>query len=392
MVKKFFYTFQQTEKKEYSPLTTVLIKPVGPRCNLECSYCFYLEKLKFVDSKVKKMSFDVLKSVVNQLCSQSSQNVHFLFQGGEPMLAGLDFFKNAVKYQARYKDNRAIENSLQTNGMLINKKWAEFLRDNNFLVGLSLDGPEDIQDHYRISNSGRGSWRQVMNSLELMLKTDVQVNTLSVVTDKSVKEPERLYNFFKDHGITYMQFIPCVEVDKGEANKMAPYAVDPDEYGEFLCKMFDLWLSDFEDGKPTTFVRFFNDLFYLYVDKQPPDCTLMPECGSYVVVEADGSIFSCDFFVEDEWKLGNVQDTTLPDAWLSKKQLEFGNNKANRHEDCEACKYLQYCFGGCPKDRLHNVTDTRKSYLCKSYIKFHTYSQERFKSLAKDYKSDPENS
>lgn len=385
MKKKLYYTFEKQKDEFRRPLTTVLVKPMGPICNLQCTYCFYCKKMELFNNKVKKMSFDTIEKVVHDLCRQNVRGLSFVFQGGEPMMAGLDFFEHVVKVQEPYRDSIQIENSLQTNGILMNKKFAKFLKENDFLVGLSIDGPKEIHDHYRLSLSNKGSWSDAMKALKLMTNEEVKFNVLSVITDNSVKYSEEIYTFLKQQGVSFMQFIPCVELDPDDPTKMADYSVPPEEYGEFLCKMFDLWWDDFRDKRPTTFIRYFDDLFYAYAGQEPPDCTILKECGTYSVVEAGGELFTCDFFVEPEFKTGSTSEKSVTDAWHSDTQKEFGKRKSKLHSSCEKCPWLKFCYGGCLKDRRHNIHNTEKTYLCKAFLKFLPYANERFKELYRDY-------
>jgi len=261
------------------PLNSILIKPAGPDCNMACDYCFYLEKADlFTETPVHRMSETVLEEMIRQVMAQAGPEISFGWQGGEPTLMGLDFFEKAVDLQKRYGRSRSVGNGLQTNGLLIDGKWAPFLARYNVLVGLSLDGPEHVHDRYRKLRGGGSSWSRVRDRARLMLDAHVSVNALVVVNDYSVRFPEEIYLFHKELGLNYMQFIPVT----------APFTLSAEEYGPFLCKLFDLWLADFKDGLATTSIRFFDSLFFHYVDMRPPECTLLKECGVYVVGEHNG--------------------------------------------------------------------------------------------------------
>ncbi|MFH2001138.1 MAG: radical SAM protein, partial [Planctomycetota bacterium] len=290
----------------YKPLTSILVKPAGPDCNLRCEYCFYLEKATlFQDSPKHRMELHLLEEMIRQCMNQGDQRISFGWQGGEPTLMGLDFFEKAVECQKRFGLNQIVGNGLQTNGILIDAAWTRFLSQYQFLVGLSLDGPEPIHDRYRRRLNGHGTWARVRNSARRMLDAGVAVNALVVLNDYSVRFPEEIYGFHKDLGLTYMQFIPVV---RGSASGGfgSPFAVTPEQYGTFLCAVFDLWIGDFDQGIPTTSIRYFDAVFHAYVGMPPPECTLLRECGTYVVVEHNGDVYACDFFVTPEWKLGNI--------------------------------------------------------------------------------------
>jgi len=304
----------RTQRKQ-KPITTILVKPAGPDCNMNCAYCFYLDKQSlFTESKVHRMSEELLEILIRQAMEQTDDFINFGWQGGEPTLMGLDFFEKVIVLQARHQHGQLIGNGLQTNGILINPDWAKFLHQNKFLVGLSIDGPERIHDHYRRMMGGQGSWAKVRDAAKLMLDAGVEVNALTVVNDFSAQFPEEIYNFHKSLGLNYMQFIPCLEPDRAQAGQPAPFSVSAQSLGNFLVKVFDLWAADFKNGVPTTSIRFFDSVFFRYVGLEPPECTLQKECGTYVVVEHDGGVYSCDFFVEPDCYLW---ETYRPINWLS---------------------------------------------------------------------------
>ena len=380
---------EQTSLASRKPLNSILVKPAGPDCNMACTYCFYLEKGElFPENKNHRMREAVLKEMIKQALEQSGTRISFGWQGGEPTLMGLPFFEKAVEFQKMYGQGQIVGNGLQTNGILVDEKWAKFLKEYNFLVGLSLDGPEHIHDLYRSMRGGKGSWNRVVKSAKLMLDHDVAVNALSVVNDYSVQFPKEIYEFHKELGLSFQQYIPCVETDREDPMKSAPFSVSSEAYGAFLCTLFDLWLSDFKNGEPTTSIRFFDSVFYGYVGAPPPECTLLPECGVYVVVEHNGNVYSCDFFVESEWQLGNILDNYLVDMLNSSRQRAFGKIKAEIHDTCRNCPWLKHCRGGCPKDRSRNPGDQNLSHFCGSYKMFFEHADTRMKRLAENWKRE----
>lgn len=365
----------------------VLVKPAGPDCNMACKYCFYLEKAGlFSGSKVHRMSEAVLEETIRQVMTQSGPHVSFGWQGGEPTLMGLPFLEEAVEFQKRYGCGQTVGNGLQTNGILIDDRWSRFLGKYNFLVGLSLDGPEHIHNHYRQMRSGKGSWSRVVDSARRMLDAGVAVNALTVVNDYSVQFPQEIYEFHKELGLTYMQFISCVEPDPEDHTRAASFSCSPEEYGNFLCILFDLWMDDFVDNTPITSIRYFDSVFHSYVDLVPPECTLLPACGVYVVVEHNGDVYSCDFFVEPEWKLGNVMEDHLTEMLNSERQSAFGQMKADITEPCRNCQWLKYCWGGCTKDRIRDPRDGGLNHFCQSYRMFFEYADARLRQLAAYWK------
>ncbi|MCX6563961.1 MAG: anaerobic sulfatase maturase [Candidatus Aminicenantes bacterium] len=370
------------------PLSSVLIKPAGPDCNMACAYCFYREKeALFPGAAAHRMSEAVLEETLRQLFAQSIPAVSIGWQGGEPTLMGLPFFQRAVDLQVRCGKGKSVGNGLQTNGLLLDGAWAEFLKKYRILVGLSLDGPGHVHDHYRRLSGGQGTHQKTADAAKLLLDADVAVNALVVVNDYSARFPEEIYRFHKDLGLNYMQFIPCVETDAGDPGRAAPFSASAEAFGAFLSVAFDLWRADFRNGEPTTFIRFFDSVFYRYVDREPPECDLLPECGTYLVIEHNGDVYACDFFVEERWKLGNVMTGKLVHMLNSAKQTEFGRMKADRPDPCAACEWLVYCRGGCPKDRLRDPRDAGISHFCAGYKKFFAHADASFRALANEWKN-----
>lgn len=371
----------------HKPLQTLLIKPSSAHCNLNCSYCFYLDKASlYPTEKANRMSDNVLEELVKQAMNYSEQSIGLVWQGGEPTLMGLNFFKQAIKMQLRYGKNITIANSLQTNGLLLNSEWADFLAEYNFLVGLSIDGPQHVHDFFRKDAVGQGTWERVFQNAKMLLERKIAVNSLSCVTSYSANYPEEIYGFLYKNGFSNMQFIPVIEIDKENPNKIADFSVSAKDYGEFLCRIFDLWKSDFSYGIPKVSVRFFEELFYNYVGYEPPECTFQKECGKYLVVEYNGDVYSCDFFVEKRWLLGNIKHTNLHSLLNSTRQDEFGKQKSVLDNKCISCKWLNYCNGGCIKNRLNNPEDKGHNHFCESYKMVFEYADSFMKELAERWK------
>jgi uncharacterized protein len=372
-------------------LSSLLIKPAGPDCNLACGYCFYREKAHvFTGSPIHRMDEETLEETIRQALEQDVPSFSFGWQGGEPTLMGRPFFEKAVALQTRFGRGRTVGNGLQTNGLLLDREWAAFLRRHSFLVGLSLDGPQHIHDRYRVRSGGQSTWAEVSDRAKMLLDAGVETNALSVVNDYSVRFPEEIYDFHKSLGLTFMQFIPCVETDAADPGQAAAFSSGAEEYGEFLVRIFDLWWADFKDGAPTTFVRFFDSLFFLYVGREAPECTLLSECGNYLVVEHDGGVYACDFFVEERWKLGNVREGQLVHMLNSARQNEFGRVKAALPDPCRNCPWLRLCRAGCPKDRLRDPRDRGLSHFCAAYKRFFAHADERLRGLAAEWKKNNE--
>lgn len=369
-------------------LKTVLLKPAGPDCNLACRYCFYLDKAHLFSRRTRhRMDEAILETTIRQAMTQAGGQISFVWQGGEPTLMGVSFYEKAVAYQQRYGHGRRVGNALQTNGLLLDRKWTRFLSQYRFLVGLSLDGPEHVHDHYRCSPTGRGSWHRTMDKADLLREAGVEVNALAVVTDYSARFPEELYAFFKQHGFQHLQFIPCVEPDPDDPRKPAAFAVRSQDYGEFLCRIFDLWLGDFVQDLPTTSVRYFDSLLYPYVGLAPPECSLLPVCGDYVVVEHNGDVYPCDFHVEPEWRLGRVQDASLSGLLSSDSQQAFGQRKAILPATCQHCQWLEQCQGGCPSHRLPRGDSAALNYLCPAFQRFFAHADPVMRRLAGQWRA-----
>lgn len=374
---------------KYRPLNSVLIKPTGPDCNLDCTYCFYLEKSAlFNQTPVHRMSPSVQEELIRQVMQQSGESVSLAWQGGEPTLMGLDFYKRAVELEKKFGHNQQVGNGLQTNGLLLDKNWAAFLKEYNWLVGISLDGPKHIHDRYRFDKGQKGTHQRVEENAIMLLQEGVAANAMCVLTSYSVQFPDELYAYYKSLGYTFMQFIPIVETDKNNPTQAAPFSVSAVDYGNFLIRMFDLWQADFVDGQPTTSIRHFDSIFHTYVGLEAPECTMMKECGRYVVVEHNGNVYSCDFFVEPKWKLGNIMHDRIINMLNSKPQQTFGAAKSILPIECRQCPWLKHCYGGCTKDRIKDPQDHRHPRFCQTTKMFLSHADPILKTMAEKWKEE----
>lgn len=372
--------------RKFRPLTSVLIKPSGPDCNLGCAYCFYLEKeALFPETKTHPMNPEIQEEMIRQVMQQSGDAVSIGWQGGEPALMGLDFYKRAIDLEMKYGHGQSVGNGFQTNGTLLDGKWAQFFKQYDWLIGLSLDGPQHIHDRYRLDKGLQPTWIKVDGVARMLLEEGVAVNAMCCITDYSADYATELYNYYKSLGLTWMQFIPIVETDKEDPSKAASFSLTDEKYGYFLIKLFDLWINDFRNGEPTTSIRDFDSLFHHYVGLEPPECIHTRECGTYVVVEHNGNVYSCDFFVEQRHRLGNIRHGRIIDMLNSKEQDEFGKAKALLPRKCKLCCWYQKCFGGCTKDRIKDPHDQRQPRFCLAYQMFFEYADEHLKRLADDW-------
>ena len=369
--------------QKHRPLSSVLVKPSGPDCNLGCTYCFYLDKASlFPETKTHPMSPEIQEEMIRQIMQQSGDAVSIGWQGGEPALMGLDFYKRAIELEMKYGHGQSVGNGFQTNGTLLDREWAKFFKEYDWLIGLSLDGPEHIHDRYRLDKGQHKTWKTVEDKARMLLEEGVAVNAMCCITEYSSDKAEELYNYYKSLGLTWMQFIPIVETDPNDPSKAAPFSLTAEKYGHFLITLFDLWLADFKDGQPTTSVRHFESVFHSYVGLEAPECALMKECGVYVVVEHNGNVYSCDFFVENRHRLGNIRHDKIINMLNSKKQDDFGKAKAVLPRKCRMCQWYPKCFGGCTKDRVKDPGDNHQPRFCAGYQLFFEHADAELKKMA----------
>lgn len=380
----------------------LMAKPVGPVCNLNCTYCYYLEKEKLYPNDPQKwaMSEKVLESfIVQYLHASTESSVLFTWHGGEPIMRGMDFFLKVTELQEKYAAGRVIQNSIQTNGTTLTDEWCRFFHDHNFLVGLSIDGPEHCHDRYRRYRSGLPSFTKVMAGMELLTKHRVEFNTLSVVNDYNSGYALEIYRFLKGIGSRYMQFIPIVEwidphakagelsilpANPGRPATMTSWSVDPVDYGDFLITIFDEWVrKDVGDY----FVVTFDCMLANWLRVPPPLCVYAETCGHAGVVEYNGDVYSCDHYVFPEYKLGNLKEKTLLTMMGSPFQRRFGEDKRDRlPEYCRRCEFVDICNGECPKNRIIETPDGEKglNYLCKGFRNFYRHIEPYMDFMANE--------
>jgi uncharacterized protein len=331
------------------------------------------------------MSEDILEKIIQQVFEQSGNYVSITWQGGEPTLLGLDFFQKVIEIETKYGKGQQVANSIQTNGTLLNVQWVEFVKKYKFLVGLSIDGPKHVHDYYRKYKSNQGSWDKVSQNAKMLLNAGVEVNSLTCVTDYSSRFPEEIYNYLTNLGFTFLQFIPVVELDKNNPSQSASYSVNGIQYGKFLSDIFDLWWADYKKGR-TIFVRHIDSIFHRFVGLESPECPLKSECGNYLTIEHNGDVYSCDFFVSPEWKLGNIKEGRLIEMLNSEKMQEFGKLKSDYPKRCTNCKWIKYCYGGCTKDRINDRRDIGENHFCASYKSFLEHAAPVLNQLAEDWR------
>ncbi len=383
----------------------VMAKPVGPACNMRCLYCFYLEKYKLYPDRTERvMSDDTLEAYIRQYIEGLSHQpeIHFAWQGGEPTMAGLEFFRKAVALQQQYAGGRTIHNALQTNGILIDDAWAAFLAEHRFLVGLSLDGPERFHDAFRHDAGGNPTFKRVMTTLERLKTHEVDFNILACVNRQTADAPEEVYRFLRAHGSGFIQFIPIVErsAETDDPNELTlvkpgddvdatvtPWSVRPEQYGRFLAAIFDLWVRQ---DVGTQFIQFFDTALEAWMGYEPSLCFFRSCCGDAMVLEYNGDLYSCDHFVYPENRLGNMLETPLADMARSPEQQAFGAAKRDTLPPyCRECPYHFACKGECPKHRFLSTPDGDPglNYLCAGYRHFFEHVNPYMRFMANELRN-----
>lgn len=387
----------------------IMLKPAGSLCNLDCQYCYYLDKSEIYGGREPRMTLEMLEKVVEEYIKANEvDEVTFNWHGGEPTILGIDFYKKALEFEAKYAGDKIVHNTLQTNGTLITQEWADFLKANDFLVGISLDGPKDIHDRYRKDKLGKPTFDRVMSALKIFRRTGVEFNTMSTVNKFSEGRGLEVYQFLKDEGSTYMQFMPVVEHVKYRegANRkterpfivnpstsgaiLAPWSIGSAAYGKFMCDIFDYWVRS-DVGR--YYVNLFDATLASWCGAMPGTCVYARTCGGNAVIEHNGDLYPCDHFVYPEYLLGNIADTPIKTMMASSTQVKFGTDKrANLPLKCARCKWLFACNGECPKHRFNRTEngDTGLSALCEGYSAFFSHVapyMEQMKALLEQKKA-----
>ncbi len=352
----------------------LMAKPAGPACNLRCSYCFYYEKEQyFPNGQPFRMSDQVLESYIREyIAAQAGPEVVFDWQGGEPTLAGIDFFQQALALQKKYAQGKKIRNTLQTNGTLLDEGWCRFLARNRFLVGLSMDGPEEIHNTCRLDAADHPSFNSTFTALKLLQKHGIELNILVTVNQHNSRYPLEVYRFFRLHGVRYLQFIPIVERAAGQTAVVTEQSVEPKQYGVFLTQVYQEWIQH-DVGQ--IFVMNFEWILAAWACREPGVCYLAPRCGGNLILEHNGDIFSCDHFMYPAYRLGNIHDEGgLQQLIRSEIQEHFGAAKETTLPGyCRRCELLFACHGGCPKHRFNRTPDGEPglNYLCQGIKLFY---------------------
>ena len=347
----------------------VMAKPAGSRCNLSCRYCYYLGK------GGGTMSDELLEEFTRQYIeAQTQAEVLFTWHGGEPLLLPQSYYERAMALQQRYGRGRHIDNCLQTNGTLITDAWCRFFREHNFLIGISIDGPEPLHNHYR------QQFRQTLRGIELLKKHGVMWNAMATVNSQNADHPVAFYRFFKEIGCEYLQFTPIVEQQPD--GQLSPESVSPSQWGRFLTRLYDEWLKE-DVGR--LFVQLFDATLANWVGAAPGVCSMSAFCGQSAALQPDGSLYSCDHFVFPQYKLGNIREHTITELMYGERQQRFGREKHNGiAEKCTRCRYLFACHGECPKNR---ILPGRENYLCAGYHAFFSHAEPTMDFMAAELRA-----
>lgn len=363
----------------------IMTKPAGALCNLACKYCYYLEKSKLYTNNPRHVMSDELleRFTRDYIAMQTSPNVLFTWHGGETLMRPISFYKKALELQKKYAGGRNIDNSIQTNGTLITEEWARFFKENHFLVGVSIDGPQEFHDEYRKTRTGKPSFLQVMKGIQWLNRYGVEWNAMAVVNDFNGDYPLDFYHFFKEIGCHYIQFTPVVEryyrhpdgrmlaspID-GAVAELTDFSVSPEQWGKFLCTLFDEWVRN-DVGE--YFVQIFDSTLAGWMGVPPSLCSMGETCGHAGVIEFNGDVYACDHYVFPEFKLGNIYQDTLTNMMYSERQMRFGNNKRDLlTRQCRECDFLFACHGECPRNRFAQSLDGEdgQNYLCAGYYEY----------------------
>ncbi|POT55751.1 anaerobic sulfatase maturase [Citrobacter amalonaticus] len=358
-----------------------MAKPASSRCNLDCRYCFYIDK-----PTQPVMDEATLEAFIRQhIAAQPGPDVQFAWQGGEPTLCGLDFFQRVVTLQKQYGAGKRIHNAFQTNGILLNDAWCQFLHDNGWLVGISLDGPADLHDAYRVNRSGKPTHHNVAKAIAKLVEYHVEFNLLVVVNRRNSQQPARMYHYLRQSGTPFLQFIPLVERD--ENGMLTAESVEPQAWGEFLNTVFDLWVRE-DIGR--VFIQLFDSTLGVWCGYPSQMCSLSETCGHAFALEANGDVYQCDHYVYPQHRLGNIHHTSLDEMNASPRAEKFGQLKWSAlSTDCQSCSLLRFCHGDCPKHR----DASGKSILCVGYSTFlnHTSPYMRvMRDLIRQHRSPTE--
>ncbi len=358
----------------------IMMKTVSEDCNLACEYCYYSHVLG-KPRGIRVPSPTVLDKILADYLVTCGPVASISWQGGEPLLAGLPFFRRVVESEVRYASpHTVLSNALQTNGLLLNPDWAHFFHEYRFLVGVSVDGSEGIHNRYRIDAGGRGSFKRVMRGIDWLRRGQVEFNILTVIGPHNVHRARELMAFYRQEGFGWVQFIPQMQFTSQDVHTPGVFAITPEDYGQFLCEAFDLW---YNGGHPDLSIRYFDNVVQTYVNQVPDLCTMQSHCPQFLVLESNGDIYVCDFYLDPAWKAGNVMAMPLAEAFHTEAYHRFTRLKPSLPSACQTCPWLKHCQGGCPRNRTWDPAQSDTAdYFCESFKQFFPYADERLEKLA----------
>ena len=365
------------------PPLSIMIKPASGLCNMHCKYCFYKDVAKNRQQESYGiMKLETLENTIRKTLEYADGMCSIVFQGGEPTLAGLDFFKKVIEYQKKYNYKKlTIFNSIQTNGYELNEEWADFFGKNHFLVGLSIDGTKSTHDAYRMNTQGKGTHNRIMESVALLNKYKVEFNVLTVVNAKTATNIDGIYDFYKKNNLRYLQFIPCLDPLETQQGEME-FSLNSKQYGEFLKTLFDLWYQDIKNGN-YIYIRYFENLVAMLVGYPPESCDMAGACSTQYVVEADGGVYPCDFYVLDQYKLGNMSTESYQQLDKQRETNGFITSSLAHNDKCKECQYFYLCRGGCKRNK-EQLKDGSfgENVFCEGFQDFFHYAIPRLQEIA----------
>lgn len=370
-------------------MINLLIKPSTGMCNLRCEYCFYEDEVKLrKQASYGFMTEDTLEQVIKKTLEDNIDGCTIAYQGGEPTLIGLEFYRKSIEFQKKYNTKGVtIHNAIQTNGYRLGREWAEFFSENHFLVGLSLDGTKDTHNAFRKNPAGEDTFFDIMDTKSLFDQYGVEYNILTVVNGRTVKKARKIYEFYHKYKLSYLQFIPCMDPfeqegkEGGLATGVTKFSVTAEDYGRFLMELFDLWYDDLQQGRQP-YIRSFENYISILMGKPPEACDQYGFCGIQYVIEADGEVYPCDFYVLDDYKLGNLNTSSIKEIDRKRSELKFVQSSRNQTSECISCGFYPVCRGGCYRYRTIPGKDGMKNCLCEGYRMFFAHTLGRMQEIA----------
>ncbi|MGI5936135.1 MAG: anaerobic sulfatase maturase [Oscillospiraceae bacterium] len=365
------------------PPLTLLIKPASGSCNMRCKYCFYYDEAQNREKAfMGRMPVQTMRVIVDKALAYADGDCTLAFQGGEPSLAGLEFFRELADYVARHPNPKKVRAQyvFQTNGYSLDEAWAQWFSENRVLVGVSLDGPKDVHDRYRLDMEEKGTFNRVMAFIRLLEKHNVDYNILTVVSAANSRRARQVYEFFKKNGFGYQQYIECLD-PIGEAQGGHDYSLTPERYEMFLKNLFDAWYLDMKAGR-YVYNRYFENLMMIMAGQEAESCNMRGQCGVQWVVEADGSVYPCDFYALDQWRLGNILTDSFESMDIKREELGFIRLSQRIPEECKACRWYRLCRNGCRRNRIPAAgSEAGKNYFCSAYRNFFEYAYPRLQEI-----------